>query len=110
MSTVTKSAALSLTALFSTVSTAANTLNTSLNAINNFSEELSKRSAERLHNVTEDLKHDRIKTDTLRRKNAALELSRELHATEVELAKSPELTKHFNEALKLFAVLDAPAA
>lgn len=106
---VTHSASSAATALFGTVTTTAHAFSTGIQALGNLAEELNLRSEERLHNVREDIKHDRIHTDTTRRLTHSIRLSKTLKEASDELARDPKLKAHYDEAVKLFAQLDAPA-
>ena len=106
---VTNSASSSIAALFSTVTTTAHALTTGVTALGNLAEELNIRSEERLHNVRQDVAHDRIYTDTTRRKDHIIRLARSFKETELELTRDADLKKHFENAAKAFAVLDPPA-
>ena len=106
---VSHSAASSVAALFSTVTTTAHALTTGVNALGNLAEELNLRSEERLHNVRQDIAHDRIHTDLTRRNDHAIRLARSLSETEKELDRDPTIKNHYQTALKAFAVLDNPA-
>ena len=106
---VTHSASSAATALFGTVTTTAHAFTTGVQALGNLAEELNLRSEERLHNVREDIKHDRIYTDTTRRKDHVVRLAKNLAETEEELERNPKLKAQYDAALKLFAQLDAPA-
>lgn len=105
---VSHSAASSVAAIFSTVTTTAHALTTGVNALGNLAEELNLRSEERLHNVRQDIAHDRIHTDVTRRNDHALRLARSLHETTQELERNADLKSHYATALQAFAKLDAP--
>ena len=107
---VSHSAASSVAALFSTVTTAAHAVTTGVNALGNLAEELNLRSEERLHSVRQDIAHDRIHTDVTRRNDHAIRLARSLSETEKELDRDPPVKAHYATALAAFAALDAPAA
>ena len=105
---VSHSAASSVAAIFSTVTTTAHALTTGVNALGNLAEELNLRSEERLHNVRQDIAHDRIHTDVTRRNDHALRLARSLHETTQELERNSDLKSHYQTALAAFSKLDAP--
>ena len=107
---VTNSATGSVAAVFSTVTTTANVLTSGINALGNLAEELNLRSEERLHNVRQDIAHDRIRTDATRRNDHALKLARSLKSTQEELAKDKSLEKFYKEVLTLFGTIDAKPA
>lgn len=107
---VSHSAASTAAALFSTVTTTAHALTTGVTAIGNLAEELNLRSEERLHNVRQDIAHDRIHTDLTRRNDHAIRLARSLAETEKELDRDPTIKAHYATALQAFAALDTPAA
>lgn len=106
---VSHSAASTAAALFSTVTTTAHALTTGVTAIGNLAEELNLRSEERLHNVRQDIAHDRIHTDLTRRNDHAIRLARSLAETEKELERDPTIKAHYAKALQAFAALDTPA-
>jgi hypothetical protein len=103
---VSTSAASSASAIFNTIGTTARVLTTTVDALGNLAEELNLRSQERLHNVQQDISHDRIYTDATRRKDNVIKLARSFKETEAELARDPALKTHFENAMKAFAVLD----
>lgn len=105
---VSHSASSAVAALFSTVTTSAHAFSTGVQALGNLAEELNLRSEERLHNVREDIKHDRVHTDATRRLSHSIRLSKTLKEASDELARDPKLKAHYDEAVKLFAQLDAP--
>lgn len=104
---VSHSAASSVAALFSTVTTTAHAVTTGVNALGNLAEELNLRSEERLHNVRQDIAHDRIHTDVTRRNDHALRLARSLAETQKELERDAAIKAHYTTALQAFAKLDA---
>ena len=106
---VSHSAASSVAALFSTVTTVAHTITTGVTALGNLAEELNLRSEERLHNVRQDIAHDRIHTDLTRRNDHAIRLARSLAETQKELERDATIKAHYETALKAFAKLDQPA-
>ena len=103
MSTVSKSAAISATQLFSTITTTANAISTGVSAVGNLFDELNLRSSHRLAGVRTQLEHDRITQSTLIRKEAAINLARSIHETEKALTNEPELKAAYEKALELFA-------
>lgn len=106
---VSHSAASTAAALFSTITTTAHALTTGVNALGNLAEELNLRSEERLHNVRQDIAHDRIHTDLTRRNDHAIRLARSLAETEKELERDASIKAHYQTALQAFAALDKPA-
>lgn len=104
---ISHSAASSVAALFGTITTTAHAVSTGVNALGNLAEELNLRSEERLHNVRQDIAHDRVHTDITRRKEHAVRLARSLADTQKELDRDPALKAHYETAIKAFAVLDA---
>lgn len=106
---VSHSASSSVAALFSTVTTTAHVITTSVNALGNLAEELNLRSEERLHNVRQDIAHDRIHTDVTRRNDHAIRLARSLAETQKELERDAGIKAHYQTALAAFAQLDQPA-
>lgn len=107
---VSHSAASSIAAVFGTITTTASALSTGVNALGNLAEELNLRSEERLHNVRQDIAHDRIHTDLTRRNDHAIRLARSLAETQKELERDASVKAHYETALKAFAQLDQPAA
>lgn len=105
---VSHSASSSVAAIFSTVTTTAHVLTTSVNALGNLAEELNLRSEERLHNVRQDIAHDRIHTDVTRRNDHAIRLARSLADTQKELERDASIKAHYQTALAAFAKLDQP--
>ena len=103
-----RSATSSVAALFSTITTTAHALTTGVNALGNLAEELNLRSEERLHNVRQDIAHDRIHTDLTRRNDHAIRLARSLAETQKELERDADIKAHYQTALAAFAKLDAP--
>lgn len=96
---VSHSAASSVNALFSTITTTAHAITTGVSALGNLAEELNLRSEQRLHNVRVELALDRKDSlDDILDQRAATKAQR-LAERKRELARDPEMADIYRQCL-----------
>lgn len=110
MSTVTRSAAISATQLFGTITTTANAVSTAVNAVGNLFDELQLRSAHRLNGVRESLALEAITQSEFIRDDAAIALGLRYIEREKQLAADPNLKAAYDKAMEVFKAKLEPAA
>ena len=100
---VSRSAAVSATQLFGTITTTANAVSTGISAIGNVFDELHLRSQHRLSGVREQLALDRITQSEVIRDDAAFALATRLIERDKTLETNPLLKAGYEAAMKKFA-------